>query len=208
MIIFSIRICQKNGLIAKSKNMLLIFILNWLKPIIIYQIKTKYHYMNVEASRLVDFFESARKITMYYFNKLKDVGYDRVPVADGVALNSAKWIMAHLVWTENFLLLQGLGGEQVTFPWFSKVAFGTPLAKPEELPPIEEILEGMKQVHEAAIAHLQTLTDEQLLEPNLNGMSFSGDNSKRFLVLHACRHESGHAGQLGWHCKIAGIKTI
>ncbi len=58
------------------------------------------------------------------------------------------------------------------------------------------------------IDYLKTLTDEQLEEENALGMSMGGSKALKNILYHAIRHEGTHAGQLGWLCKLHGLKTV
>lgn len=160
------------------------------------------------ASILLQTFNETRNLTHYYFNKLKDTDINRSFEVNGVPLNYPKWLMAHVTWAEHFLVLEALGAEKVAIGWFGKVAFGTPMCKPEELPDMETILADMKSVHDAVNNFIPTLSEEQLEEKNVLGMKFGPNESKRYMLIHAIRHEGTHAGQLGWLCKIHGIKTM
>lgn len=160
------------------------------------------------ASILLQTFNETRNLTHYYFNKLKDTDINRSFEVNGVPLNYPKWLMAHVTWAEHFLVLEALGAEKVAIEWFGKVAFGTPMCKPEELPDMETILADMKSVHDAVNNFIPTLSEEQLEEKNVLGMKFGPNESKRYMLIHAIRHEGTHAGQLGWLCKIHGIKTM
>ncbi len=73
---------------------------------------------------------------------------------------------------------------------------------------METILADMKSVHDAVNKFIPTLSEEQLEEKNVLGMKFGPNESKRYMLIHAIRHEGTHAGQLGWLCKIHGIKTM
>ena len=161
-----------------------------------------------EPQTLMYVFNETRSLTHFYFNKMKDADVYKVFEVDGKALNSAAWIMAHLAWAENFLILQALNGPAQNADWFSKVAFGSLPAKKEELPDIETILATMKIVHEATKEFVNNLAPEELDTDNVLGMKFGQNTSKRFLLIHAIRHEGTHAGQLGWLCKLHAAKTL
>ena len=158
-----------------------------------------------EAELLLHTFNETRSLSNHYFKKLKDTDLHRSFEVNGVKLNSAKWLMAHLVWAEHFLILEALGGEKFPLEWFPKVAFGSPMCDAAELPDIETILASMKTVHDAVHLFVPTLTDEMLEEKNVLGLKFGPNENKKFLLIHAIRHEGTHAGQLGWLCKMNGV---
>ncbi len=154
--------------------------------------------------------DDARKYVFFYGNKLLDAGVDlhRTFNVDGKTLNSAVFIFGHLAVTQNFLCLSCTGGEIVRFPWARLFALGAPVPEAKDCPPIEEILATMDAVHAKALAHIRSLSDVQLESPNPKGWKMASDESNRSVILHSVRHESSHAGHLGWLCKLHGIKTI
>lgn len=124
-------------------------------------------------------------------------------------LNSAYWILAHLIWAENFLLIQALGGKAFEYDWLPKFAIGVPCPEPGgNLPEVKQLLDIWKEVHPAAMQHVRSLSDDVLATDNPMGMGFGGDNSYRMMIQHAIRHEAMHTGHLSWLCKLYGIKTV
>jgi len=73
---------------------------------------------------------------------------------------------------------------------------------------IKEILDTWKDVHKAAIEHLNSMNDEELNETNDLDISFGGDKTKRMMIHHVIRHEAIHSGHLGMIAKMHGIKTV
>lgn len=161
-----------------------------------------------ETQTLVETLEITRKLTQFYYNKLKDQDVHKTYSCEGVALNSILWIMAHITVSENWLLLVCTGGERVKIPWARQFGLGSTIPEKEAYPPVEEILTAFNKVHEAAMQHVASLSDEQLAQPTTNGVTFGGEDSVRAIIKHAIRHEASHAGQLGWLCKINGVTTI
>lgn len=154
--------------------------------------------------------DDARKYSLFYGKKLINANADlgKVFESEGVKLNSALFIFGHLAVTENFLCLSCTGGEIVRFPWAKTFALGAPMPDVKDCPPIDEILKVMEEVHQKSLQHIRSLTDEDLLKPNTKGFPFGSDQSIRSCIIHAVRHESSHAGHLGWLCKLHGIKTL
>lgn len=162
-----------------------------------------------EANVLADTYESVRMLTKWYISKLKDVDMRKEFEVQGSKFNSAYWVVAHLIWAENFLLLQALGGKHADHVWLEQFRIGSdPGEVQEALPPIKEMLDAWKAIHHTAMLHVRSLPDEILSEDNPLGMGFGGDNSHRMMIQHAIRHEAIHAGHLSWLCKMHGIKTI
>lgn len=162
-----------------------------------------------EAIALADTYESVRALTRWYFSKLKDVDMAKQFEVEGHKLNSAYWILAHLIWAENFLLIQALGGKPFEYSWLSKYAIGTPCPEhTQDLPGVKQLFDIWKEVHPAAMQHVRSLSDEILATNNPLDMGFGGDNSYRMMIQHAIRHEALHTGHLSWLCKLYGIGTI
>jgi len=127
---------------------------------------------------------------------------------NGIQLNSAYWIMAHLTISENWLLLNGTGGEMERFSWAKLFNMGATPSEPADCPPFEEIKDTSKRIHEKAMNWLSALPDERLLGPSKIGFSVGPDGTIQETIMHAARHEAGHAGQLGWICAMHGVKTV
>lgn len=154
--------------------------------------------------------DDARKYSLFYLNKLikNNADLGKAFEVEGKTLNNAIFIAGHLAVTENYLCLRCTGGEIVRFGWAKLFALGAPVPKVEECPPLDEILATMNAVHEKSLTHIRSLTDGFLEENNVGGFKFGSDETNRSIILHAVRHESSHAGHLGWLCKLHGIKTI
>lgn len=165
--------------------------------------------MKTEVNILADNYESVRLLTKWFLSKLKEVDMKKEFEAEGIKLNSAYWITGHLIWAENFLLLQALGGTAFQHSWLQYFGFGQkPSGEQPGLPDIKELLSTWKEVHPAAMLHVRSLPDEILVKDNPTGFGFGGDNSYRMMIQHAIRHEAMHTGHLSWTCKLHGIKTI
>lgn len=154
--------------------------------------------------------DDARKYSLFYLNKLikNNADLGKTFEVEGKTLNNAIFIAGHLAVTENYLCLRCTGGEIVRFGWAKLFALGAPVPKVEECPPLEEILATMSAVHDKSLSHIRSLSDSDLENINVGGFKFATDESNRSVILHAVRHESSHAGHLGWLCKLHGIKTI
>lgn len=165
--------------------------------------------MKTEANALADTFESVRTLARWYISKMKDADMFHEFEVSGQRLNSAYWLVAHLAWAENFLLLQALGGKALDIPYLEQFKIGAKMPEDKTgLPSVKQILDDWKEIHAAAMAHVRSLSDETLSKDNPMGMGFGGDNTYRMMLHHAIRHESMHTGHLSWLCKLYGIKTI
>ncbi|MFZ1664403.1 MAG: DinB family protein [Flavobacteriales bacterium] len=162
--------------------------------------------MPTEAQVLSHVMDRTREWTLFYLRALKGQDPHRRFVCEGKELNTMFWLVAHLATTENGLLLASTGGPFEKFSWakhFTLSAAGLPSA---ECPPYEEVWETFKNVHKKAVAHVATLTEEQLNSPNPTKLAIG--TTVRDVVTHAIRHEGGHSGQLAWLCKLYGIKMV
>ncbi len=161
-----------------------------------------------ESYILSEVLESTRNLTKQYLGWLKGVDFEiRYPVK-GVALNSALWITAHLVCSEHLLLVEALGGKPMKIPWLKKFLLGSKPLHPGKGPKHKDVLKAMEAVHRAALKTVRSLEDGDLDRPNAFGYKFRGKNNKRNVIHHAIGHDAFHAGQLGWICKLNGIKTV
>ena len=159
----------------------------------------------MEAKVLSEMLDKTRAMTRWYISKMKDVDMHRTFEVEGKTLNSAFWITAHLAVTENWLTLTATNGSPVDIPWRKQFSMGSEIPKPEDCPPIKEVLDKMKEVHAAAMEHISSLTDEQLAQPNAKGWDFGGTETVKGIIQHAIRHEGTHTGHLSWLCKLHGI---
>ena len=161
-----------------------------------------------EATMLAEVYADVRSLTKFYLAKMRYLDPFKQHIVEDVKLNTMYWICSHLVWAEHFLIIEGLGGEKLNIPWMKYYAFGTQPSSHADLPEFQDVLKQMDIVHERALEGLRSLPDDQLDEPNELNLAFAGKNSKRKIIHHAIRHEPTHVGQLGWICKINGIKTL
>lgn len=161
-----------------------------------------------DSQILAETFESVRNLTKFYFSKVKPEDAEIQMVSGDVKFNSPKWIAAHLAWSEDFLILQGLGGESTGIDWLEEYGFGSKEDDLKTKLTLEEALSGLNLVHEKALKHINSLTNEQLDEKNNIGANFGGNDSKRSVLNHAIRHEPMHVGQLSWFIKSRGSELV
>jgi uncharacterized damage-inducible protein DinB len=161
-----------------------------------------------EAQILAEAFEFARGLSKFYLSKLDGLDLDKRPEIGGVKFNSAYWIAAHLVWTEHFLLIEGMGAPSMHIPWIDQFSIGSNPDEIMEKPKYSEILEKLDEVHEMAMEKVLSMTDEELDEPNSINANFGGVNNKRNVIKHAIRHEPMHIGQLSWILKANGVEMF
>jgi len=158
-----------------------------------------------QSELLAEALNSVRNLTKFYFSKINPEDLEIQMEVDGIKFNSPKWLAAHLAWTENFLLLQGIGGKTSEVKWLEEYGFGS---NPDDLKSeisFEEIMKTLDEIHNDAINHLISLSDEQLEEKNLIGANFGGKDTNKAVVIHAIRHEPMHTGQISWFLKYRGV---
>jgi hypothetical protein len=165
--------------------------------------------MKNESQVIASILDDTRKLTWSLFQQIQQ-GADmhRRFVAEGVELNSAYWIMAHLAVTQNYLVLRSTGGDSVRFPWAKMFGMGVSHPSAADCPPFDEIKSVLDDVHEKSVSHVMALNPELLDAPNATGFEFLGEKTNRSVLIHAIRHENMHSGHLSWICKLSGLKTI
>lgn len=161
-----------------------------------------------EAQILGEAYESARNLTKFYMSKLDGLDLHHRPEINGVKFNSPYWIAAHLVWTENFLILQGLENTDACIPWLEEYGFGSNIDEVKVKPDYKEVLTKFDEVHTKAMGIINSLTDEQMKEDNHIDANFGGNKSKAGVLRHAIRHEPMHVGQISWILKANGVKMV
>jgi len=159
-----------------------------------------------ETDVLCEVIDNTRELTLYYLTKLKGVDIFKTFTAGSQSFNSAFWILCHIAWAQDFLLLQATEGPEVKIAWLKKFSIGTTLPPREECPPVAEVLEALQLIHLKSVSHLRTLTGNQLDEPNCVNLKFGTDSSKRVCIHHCIRHEGVHMGHLSWLAKMHGVK--
>jgi hypothetical protein len=160
-----------------------------------------------EARILAHVVDRTRQYTRFHLGLLKEQDPHREFVCEGKTLNTVYWLVAHLATTQNGLLLHGTGGPFEKFSWAKHYTLGGRGLPAHQRPPYAEVWTTFKQVHERVMAHLPTLSDEQLEAPNRTGLTAIGSTT-RDLITHAVRHEALHTGHLSWLCKLYGIPTM
>jgi hypothetical protein len=165
--------------------------------------------VKTESEVLSKVMDSVRALSMSYYNKLRETDLFQVfESKNGVRLNCAFWIMAHLAVTENFLLLYCTGGEHVKITWSRQFGMGSVMPRQADCPSIETVIDTLSEVHQYSLKHVAQLDETSLALPTRSGFKLGGEDTIRATIMHAIRHEGSHAGHLGWLCKLNGIKTI
>lgn len=159
-----------------------------------------------QAQVLVYTFQLSRNLTERYIQRaLKGDILQQIEVGE-IKLNCSQWLIAHIAWAEHALLLQALGSTIRLPDSLSAYKIGSSATPTADWPDIDVIIADMKIIHNEAMHYVSLLSDESLNEPNLSGLKFGEDNSKRISIQHAIRHEAMHCGHLSWICKLQGLK--
>lgn len=167
--------------------------------------------MGIISSTLADTLDKSRDLTKWYVTLLKGQDNFRKYTFEGHDFNCIYWFVAHLTWSENSMGLSVMGGEAIDAKWLNNYSIGKldqTISNKEEQPSFKEALNLFNQVHLRTLDHIKSLEDDWLLQDNVAGIQFGADKSNKMVLQHLIRHEAIHAGQLGWICKIYGIKTV
>jgi len=161
---------------------------------------------NIRTKTLIQCYEMAWNLSAYYFSKLEGLDLHKRYEFEGIKMNSAYWILAHTVWTEHFLILEGIGGESLGIEWLNDFGFGADPDNIKNPPSLDEVNKQMDIVHKRALELLNGMTDEMMQAENNIEATFGGSKSKESVLMHAIRHAPMHVGQISWILKINGIK--
>ena len=76
------------------------------------------------------------------------------------------------------------------------------------MPSESQILTAFNEIHKKSLELLRSLPDSALEEENHGDLEISARRNKRTSIMHCCRHESFHSGQIGLLLKMQGVKVI
>lgn len=162
-----------------------------------------------EAIMLAEMYEKTRLLTRYYLSKLKEVDPFVAQGSGDAQFNSIYWLMAHLAWAENYLVVEMTGGKSVAPHWMNHYSLGADGSLHEGHGSFKELLDEVKAVHEKSMQYLSSLSDEDLAKENVGKFQFGdGDATCRFSIQHAIRHEALHTGHLSLIAKLNKQKTV
>lgn len=161
-----------------------------------------------DANLLADAFEATHAMTRYYTSFLKAADPFKVWEVNGQKLNSLAWLIGHLCWAEDTLILKATGGERFECSWLKHYVIGSDGTIHDPNISFKELLDTRKALHEKAMSHIRTLTNEDLEKENIFGWEFVGSKTVRGIIQHATRHEAMHTGHISWLAKINGIKAV
>src|ERR1041384_2156047 len=101
--------------------------------------------MRTESQIITDIFDNGRKLSGFFLGKLKDVDPLKEIEANGQKLNSIQWIVAHMAWAEDGLMLKGAGHKGSGIEWLEQFKIGGSGADKTKWPPFEEVMKGFNE---------------------------------------------------------------
>ncbi len=165
--------------------------------------------MSTELATITEIIQRTRELANYYIHKTKGVDVKKRFEVNGKKLNSIYWLVAHMAWAENSLVIRSTGGPNPELPWLKLFALGKPAEDGETNgPSYEEVLAGFEKVHRIAMDHLATLDSASLDAPNKIDWEIMGSKTMRATLIHHIRHEGTHTGHLSWNATLHEVKTI
>lgn len=162
---------------------------------------------NKEIKTLIDTMECAQSLAYWYLKLLKDQDPLKVFEIDGITLNTMHWMVGHMAWAEQDLILIGTHGQKSSFTFLDDFAISKS-GNENTLIPFEELVSAMKDVHQLSVAHLHTLADSDLEKENAYKLGFNFPPTYKTIIMHHIRHLGVHTGHLSWLCKLYGLKTV
>jgi hypothetical protein len=165
--------------------------------------------MSEELKTIIEITKRTRELANYYIHKTKDVDVKKRFDVDGKKLNSIYWLVAHMAWAQNNLIIRSTGGPNPEVKWLKFFAIGKPAEEGETNgPSYEEVVAGFEKVHHIAMEHLEKLDPALLDSPNKIDWEIMKSKTMRATLIHHIRHEGAHVGHLSWNASLHGIKTI
>lgn len=164
-----------------------------------------------ELATLRNMMDATRQMAHFALKKLagKENDFQKRFEVEGRKLNSVYWIIAHLAWGENNLILRSTGGPNPELPWLKFFGMGKPAEEGENCGvPYADIYAGFKKVHQLSMDHLATLDPANLDAENKLQWEVLGAKTMRNTIMHHIRHENSHNGQLLWLVNLHGVKTL
>jgi hypothetical protein len=146
------------------------------------------------ADVIAEMLDSARKFNLFFLSKVDPAHLHHRPTIDGRLGNSVYWIACHLVWAEADGLIGHTGGVVPDLPWLKSFTKGSP-GEVIDGPPAHELMKVMADVHAQALAHVRSMTDEDLAQPTVIEV-MNWQTTRQKALYHFIRHESFHGGQI------------
>lgn len=165
-----------------------------------------------ELETLRNMVDATRQLAHFGLKKLegkKQAELQQRFEANGRKLNSVYWLVAHMTWAQNNLILRSTGGPNPELPWLKAFALGKPADEGENCGvPYNEIYAGFKKVHQMSMDQLAAMNPADLDSENKLNWEILGGKTMRNTIMHHIRHENNHIGQLLWLVNLHGGRTI
>ncbi len=161
-----------------------------------------------EAEILLNVYKNVRSLTKFFIGNLGNIDIHKSFELNGIGMNTAHWIVSHLAWSENMLILNSVGNTDAEISWLNEYEFGSNPSQVKTRPEMGALLQTLDSIHGKATEIIGNLSAEDLESDNHLGHAFGGSKSKRNVIIHAIRHEPMHSGQLTWLIKADGGKTV
>ncbi len=164
-----------------------------------------------ELETLRNMVDVTRQLAHFALKKLagKESEFQKRFDVEGRKLNNVYWLVAHMTWAENNLIIRSTGGPNPEVPWLKYFALGKSADEGENCGvPYEEIYAGFKKVHQIAMDQLTQMDPALLDAENKLNWEILGGKTMRNTIMHHIRHENNHIGQLLWLVNLHGVKTI
>lgn len=140
--------------------------------------------------------ENSKEWAMGLINDMKDAPLTQPTPSGG---NHPLWVLGHIVRAESDLLDGFILGKPNRFPKYEGVfSMGTtPTTDASQYPPMDELFAKFEEIRAATLAHLDTLSEEDLDKPSHAPEEFGPP----FATMGACfaamsTHMSFHSGQV------------
>lgn len=159
------------------------------------------------VNTLIDTLECTQGLAYWYLKLLKDQDPLKVFEFNGTKLNTLHWIVGHMAWAEQDLILVGTHGQKSSFAFLDDFAISKPGNQNTKIS-FDELLNAQKEVHRLAIEHLNTLSDTDLEKENAYKFGFGLPPTYKTIIIHHIRHLGVHIGHLSWLSKLYGVKTV
>lgn len=152
-----------------------------------------------EQEVLAQTLDATRALTKGYLKKLADADPMARPAMGDYRFNSKLWICAHLTWTEWYMILNLLKGEDAPYPWVEAFFYGSEGDPSDQWPTFEEVIATMDDVHQRSLEVIRSL---ESLDVEATMARFRWTDTYRNFIIHVIRHEGIHCGHLGWFGKM------
>lgn len=155
---------------------------------------------------IAEMLDQSRKFNRYYMSLLDPARIHESYQLEGMAVNSALWIVGHLVWAEIGIVNETNDGQIDQPDWLEPFKIKARDFDPSQAPTWETMHKDMVRVHADCLAYIRAQSDEDLELPAFVAPA-QWNTTRKKSFYHAIRHESFHTGQLSWIAKLHGGRT-